>query len=165
MSQMSLVVGLMKMNLNMVEPLLKGVPDEKLAYQSGSFTGHAAWQLGHLASSLAFAGSLCGATYTLPDGWQEKFGNGSTPTPNRADYPSAAALVAEVKKATDALAAHLPNVDEKTLTAPFPDEQFRAFWPTVGDGVVFLATTHVAYHLGILAGWRRVIGLGSAFGF
>ena len=46
--------------------------------------------------------------------------------------------------------------------AETPNEQTRAYFPTVGSMVVFIMTSHEMDHLGQVAAWRRAAGLGSA---
>ena len=47
-----------------------------------------------------------------------------------------------------------------TLATPHPHEGARKYFPTIGDHVVFLMTSHEMDHLGQLAAWRRAMGLG-----
>ena len=52
--------------------------------------------------------------------------------------------------------------DSATLATPHPHEGTRKHFPTIGDMVVFLMTSHEMDHLGQLAAWRRAMGLGPA---
>ena len=39
--------------------------------------------------------------------------------------------------------------------------EIRDFWPTLGDGLVWMIASHENIHLGQLSAWRRVQGLPS----
>lgn len=55
-------------------------------------------------------------------------------------------------------------MDAAKLSEPHPNESMRKYFPTVGDMVIFLMTSHEMNHLGQVAAWRRAMGLGSATG-
>lgn len=152
----------LRSNRWMVPQMVADVAEERMAEQFGTMVNHAAWLLGHMTIGLNFAAELCGSDYRAPADWQPLFEPGSVPTADRARYPDKATLLAEIDRAGAAVENRLPALDADALCKPFPVESYRSFWPTVGDGVVFLATTHFAYHLGQLSAWRRGLGLGKA---
>jgi uncharacterized damage-inducible protein DinB len=96
----------------------------------------------------------------MPPEWSKLFDHGTKPNPD-AKYPAKATLLAKLEEAHRRLAALLEKVDQATLDQPTPDEQMRKVVPTIGDALVFLATTHEAIHLGQLSAWRRAQGLPS----
>lgn len=157
----NLIVGL-RGNLDLAIPLIDDVPEEGMARQFGELKNHAAWQIGHTVVSLAYAAKLCGADYAAPGGWWELFQPGSQPVDERGRYPSKAELLDHLRRVCGAIEASLPALDAAALAAPFPEEKFRSFWPTLADGLVFFAISHFAYHLGQLSSWRRVMNLPRA---
>ena len=56
------------------------------------------------------------------------------------------------------------NIDTSRFAEPHPDEGTRKYFPTVGDMIIFLMTSHEMDHLGQIAAWRRAMGLGPAIG-
>ena len=56
----------------------------------------------------------------------------------------------------------VPKVDQATLDQPNPSEGVRAYFPTIGDQLIFMMTAHEMDHLGQMAAWRRAMGLKSA---
>lgn len=154
----------LRSNRAMAERFVDDIPDEAMARQFGDMKNHPAWQLGHIAVSLAFAGQVIGADYAPPEGWDKLFPPGTNPVGDRGAYPSKAALWAELERVCDAVALRLPQLDAAALAADFPEEKFRTYWPTVAGGVQFFAVSHFAFHLGQLSAWRRAAGLPSAMG-
>jgi hypothetical protein len=53
-------------------------------------------------------------------------------------------------------------MDASRFAEPHPDEGSRKYFPTVGDMIVFMMTSHEMDHLGQIAAWRRAMGLGAA---
>ena len=53
-----------------------------------------------------------------------------------------------------------PNADASLLSIPNPYEPARDDFATAGDFVAYLMSSHLAYHLGQLAGWRAAAGIG-----
>jgi hypothetical protein len=50
------------------------------------------------------------------------------------------------------------------LATEFPNPEYRAFFPTIGDAAFYLMAFHEGWHLGQLSTWRRAIGLGGVGG-
>jgi hypothetical protein len=153
-------------NHAMTAPMVADVSDDRMTEQFGTMKNHAAWQLAHIVTGLGFAANLLQLDYAAPDGWREKYGNGSpVPTADRSRYPDKALLLTEIDRAVDALMTGFAAADAAVLEAEMPVASFRTFWPTVADGAAFLMTTHYAFHLGQLSTWRRGLGLGKALPF
>ena len=146
----------------LLRPFTSDIPDARMVEQFGAMRNHPAWQLGHIAVGVDYAASLLGDAPRCTAEWQGLFGMGSQPVADGSKYPAKAELIAVLESATAAVESRLPTADPGLLASPFPNEKFRAFWPTLADGVVFLVTTHYAYHLGQLSGWRRAANLPSA---
>ena len=151
-------------NLNYAEMLVKDVSDEQMVQQPGGVINHPAWSLGHLVVSAGHLGSLLGLDSTVPEGWDKTFATGGTPGGEGTAYPSKAAILDALKaqhaRNTDAV----QRADLSTFAKPHPNESTRKYFPTVGDMVIFMMTSHEMDHLGQIAAWRRAMGLGSATG-
>ena len=107
------------------------------------------------------AGEL-GVESWLPREWESQFGYGSQPTAVVLQYPGKAALLAELREASQRLRTALLRMDEASLAEPLPDENVRGILPTKADALLQIIAAHTAYHAGQLAVWRRAIGRPSA---
>jgi hypothetical protein len=150
------------LQLNIAKRLVNAVPDDQMCAQPHGLVNHPTWSLGHLVMSAHGVGQLIGIEPGAPEGWDEPFKTGGTPSGDRAGYPSKAELIAELEKIHDTWKAALPGVDATALDAEPPNEQTRAHFPTVGAMVAFIMTSHEMDHLGQIAAWRRAAGLGAA---
>ena len=54
------------------------------------------------------------------------------------------------------------EADPALLAKPNPVDRARAPFPTCGDFVAYIVSSHLAYHLGQLFSWRAAAGLGRA---
>jgi hypothetical protein len=52
------------------------------------------------------------------------------------------------------------DVDQRLMSNENPFAAARAPFPTSGDFVAYLMTSHLGYHQGQLVGWRAAAGLG-----
>ena len=151
-------------NLKYAEKLVNDVSPDQMAQQPGGVINHPAWSLGHLVVSANNLGTLLGLESSLPEGWNKTFSTGGVPSGDGADYPSKEelleALRAQHARNTDAVR----QTDNATFAAPHPNEKTRRNFPTVGDMIIFMMTSHEMDHLGQIAAWRRAMGLGSATG-
>ncbi len=151
-------------NLSYTQMLYGDLPDERMAEQPAGIANHPAWTLGHLVVASTFGVRLAGGQPELPEGWMEKFGRGSTPTGDRAAYPSKAEMLGGLEALHEQVSTALANADPALLRQPTPDEEFRQLMPTIGDGLTYLLVSHEATHLGQICAWRRAIGLPSVLG-
>ena len=149
-------------NLQFAERLVNDIPDDQMAAQPGGVINHPAWSLGHLVVSSNHLGGLLGLEPSLPEGWGDAFTTGGEPSGNRADYPSKEALLEALTAQHERNTAALKAYDLARFDEPFPDEKTRAYFPTIGDFIMFLMTSHEMDHLGQIAAWRRAAGLGGS---
>ena len=77
-----------------------------------------------------------------------------------ADYPSMLDLSQTLRAVYRDLPATVQHADPALLSRPNPYEPGRADFPTAGDFVAFLISSHLAYHLGQLVAWCAAAGLG-----
>ncbi len=149
-------------NLGLAERLVKDLSTEQMAAQPGGVINHPAWSLGHLVVSADHLGQLLGLDSDLPEGWSETFQTGGEPSGDASVYPSKDEILGALKAQHARNAEALKNTDASRFAEPHPNEGARKYFPTVGDMVVFMMTSHEMDHLGQLAAWRRAMGLGGA---
>jgi hypothetical protein len=92
--------------------------------------------------------------------WEQQFGTGSVPSEASGDYPSKAELLESLADGQRRIRERLAELGENGLAAPLPDVRFRPFFPTLGDAVLHVLTSHAGVHVGQVSVWRRVVGLG-----
>lgn len=156
------VVYLYGFNLNYAERLVGDVPPEQMADQPGGVINHPAWSLGHLVVSANHLGQLLGLESALPDGWDQTFATGGVPSSDRAAFPAKEELLDALRTQHARNAEAFRALDPARFQDPHPNEGARRYFPTVGDVVVFMMTSHEMDHLGQIAAWRRAKGLGGA---
>lgn len=149
-------------NLNVAKRLVGDLTAEQMCQQAHGVVNHPAWSLGHLASASVGLLKALGHDASLPEGWGEAFKTGGIPSSDPSRFPSKNELLAALESLHERVTAAVNTADSATLAAPHPHEGTRRYFPTVGDMVVFLMTSHEMDHLGQLAAWRRAMGLGPA---
>lgn len=149
-------------NLGFAERLVKDLSPEQMVQQPGGVINHPAWSLGHLANTANGLAQMLGLESDSPEGWDKTFATGGTPSADLATYPSKEELLAELKKQHARNTEAFQNMDAAELAKPHPNESTRKFFPTQGDLVVFLMTSHEMDHLGQIAAWRRAMDLAPA---
>lgn len=138
--------------------LVADVPDEEFAEQPAPGLNHPAWTLGHLVIAADYTLGLLGAKGVAPEGWGALFFPGTVPDPTRAAYPPKGELLNTFEAAHAAVDAAVAAVDPAQLSRANPVENLKARFPTLGDMLGYLLTTHEAGHLGQLSAWRRMMG-------
>ncbi len=145
--------------LQQYDRLLAGLGDAHrgLAARPGGKT--AGWLLGHLVITGDFARRLCGEPPLAPKEWRAQFAPGTAPSPDPAAYPPMAELVATFRAVYADLVRRAGALPSEVAGAENPFEPTRGAFPTAGDFVAYLASGHLAYHLGQLSGWREAAGM------
>lgn len=156
------VVFTYSFNLNVAKRLVGDLTADQMCQQPHGVVNHPAWSLGHIASSSIGVLKALGQDAALPGHWGDVFKTGGVPSGNPSDFPSKEELLATLDSLHDRVIAAVKAADASTLAAPHPNENFRKYFPTVGDMIVFLMTSHEMDHLGQLAAWRRAMALGPA---
>ena len=149
-------------NLNLAKRLVGDLTPDEMCGQPHGVVNNPAWSLGHLAGASVGALQALGHEASLPEGWGDVFKTGGIPSGEPSAYPSKGELLSTLESLHDRLTAAVKAADSATLAVPHPHESTRKYFPTVGDMVVFLMTSHEMDHLGQLAAWRRAMGLGPA---
>lgn len=146
--------------LSLAEPILAGLDDSHCALEPQPGTKTAGWLVGHLAVSGDFARRLCGRPTLCPGGWRRLFNPGSQPSVEPNTYPSMATLCDIFRRVYADVCLAAQEADPSALSALNPFAPARAAFPTAGDFVAYLLSSHLAYHLGQLVAWRAAAGLG-----
>lgn len=145
--------------------LAADIDDARFAEQPAPGLNPPAWQFAHLATTADMALALLGERPTLAEDWRATFGPGSKPSADRSSYPPKEELLGLWGEAHARFAAAASDASDRRLEHPNPLKIapiVRAF-PTVGDLVAHLLTSHEAMHLGQLSSWRRQVGLPYLF--
>jgi hypothetical protein len=140
--------------LNYCRALTADIDESRMADQPVPGANHPAWILGHLAICTDYVAKLVGLPMTCPDAWHKLFGRGSQPAPDRAAYPSKAELLKALADGHERVSAGVAQADPKAMERS-QTLTFQRHFPTVGDLVANLMTTHPCTHLGQLSAWRR----------
>ena len=156
------VTYLYEFNLGFAELLVGDVSAEQMTAQPGGVINHPAWSLGHLVVTAHRLGQLLGREANLAESWSETFKTGGEPLGDAQAYPSKAVILGALKEQHARNVEAVKNMDTSRFAEPHPNEATRKRFPTVGDMVVFLMTSHEMDHLGQIAAWRRAMGLGPA---
>ncbi|MEO1527370.1 MAG: DinB family protein, partial [Planctomycetota bacterium] len=121
-------------------------------------TIHPAWIIGHLTFSCQAIGGEFGLSPWLPDEWAGKFGGGSTPVENEAEYPGKRESLSMLDDARTRVVQAVGELSETQFDQALPDETFRAVLPTVRHAITQVLVGHTAYHVGQVSLWRAAMG-------
>jgi len=75
-------------------------------------------------------------------------------------YPSMVTLCDTFRRVYADLCRAVAEADPAALAMANPFTPARPDFPTAGDFVEYLMSSHLAYHLGQLVAWRAAAGLG-----
>ena len=143
---------------NILLGLVEEIDDDKMCHQPVAGGNHTAWVLGHIAyADDLFAVEVGGRKSILSDDWKAKHGMGSTPTSDRADYPSKAEFLDKLATCRESLLTWFNSLDESELETPMP-EGWTDFAPNRAAFASWIAW-HEALHSGQLTMIRKSLGL------
>ena len=151
-----------KHELELAKAIIGDLNDSHLAFEPQPGAKTAGWLVGHLAVTGDFARRLCGARPLCPREWRDAFNPGSHPSSDVADSPPMDTLRETFVNVYSDLCVIAPNADPSLLSIPNPYEPARSDFATAGDFVAYLMSSHLAYHLGQLVGWRAAAGIGRS---
>jgi len=149
------ILRLAEDNLAYAEALVSDIDDSQMAQQPEKLVNHPAWTLGHLAVSQDFILQLLETPSAIDQSWVRLFGSGGVPTDDRMNFPSKTELLSVLKSQHEKVAQVVKSNYERRAAAANPFPPLVSRFPTVGDLVLHLLTTHEAVHLGQLTAWRR----------
>lgn len=155
------ILHLLAFQRNFIGRLVNDIPEEKMTAQPGGIVNHPAWQLGHLAYAQDQIVKWLGGALAL-EAWIPRFGRMSTPLPDRAAYESKQELLRVLDERRGEAARLLKSASADDLAKPVPNPNMVRVFPSIGNLVTFLATTHEGWHLGQIANWRRAMGMPTA---
>jgi hypothetical protein len=141
--------------------LMNDLDDARLADTPAVGVNHPAWILSHLAICTDYAAQLLGSPAKCPKEWHQNCGPGSKVVSDRSAYASKQELLTALEAGNRRVSEAVAGASDEVLCQPhsikltFVKETF----PTVGELVAHLMTTHVGFHLGQLSMWRRMMGL------
>lgn len=150
--------------LSYAERLVADIDDDQMAVQPHPRMNHPAWILGHYAIGADFVAQLLGQPLLTDSDWMAKFGPGSTPTTDRTAYPSKQILLGMARRTHARAIELMSSATDDQLAAPNTTPFFPDVFPTTGDLLTHLLTTHGAMHLGQLSAWRRCVGKAAVLG-
>jgi uncharacterized damage-inducible protein DinB len=130
---------------------------EQWTFQVHPSCNHALWFAGHMATSDNFFLSLVAPEQArpLPD-FQAKFGMGSQPTNQPAEYPTPESVLQAMRERREALLSVLDQLSDDDLAKKTPSGA-PDFLPDVGS-VFELAIWHEGQHSGQVSVARRALG-------
>ena len=131
-------------------------------------SNHPAWVYGHLAiypsRVLTVLGSASAESVAVFPAFVELFKDGTKCLDDAEGkiYPRMDEITQAFSKGHDALAAFVGTLPDEVLLKDHPDEARRVNFPVLGAHVNFMLNDHIAFHLGQVSAWRRMMGMGSA---
>ena len=143
------------------ERLAADIPADRFAERPLPGLNPPVWLLGHVAVVGNFALSRVDESPVELPGWRENFGVGTEPLVYADGFtpPTADDLRAAVKETHARFLAATAAVDPAHLGEPTELDRLADRFPTKGDLLTHLLTTHDAVHWGQLSAWRRGAGL------
>jgi DinB superfamily len=143
--------------------MVSDIPDDQLADQPGGQINHPAWILGHLSTGRDRLGAFLDLQPLLAPSWKGKYGFGSTPTPNRADYGSKDELLELYLSGRTELIEAVSQADDSLFDQTIDDEILRPLFSTIGRFTVQALIAEPMFHLGQISAWRRAMGMPNVF--
>ena len=155
-AMMKALLTTMAVHRDYVQKLVADVPEAEMVSQPvpGVVMNHPAWTLGHLLPYCSTVAAMVRGQ-PFPDPATSPFAKGSAPSTDAGVYPRKAELLAAFLAAHDDAAAAIESADVGVMSRPIPLERWKTRFPTIGDAVVYLMTSHEATHLGQVSAWRR----------
>jgi hypothetical protein len=133
-------------------------PADMVAQPCG-IMNHPSWVIGHLTYSCQLLAEVFGVPNWLPNGWDKRFGTGSVPVADASMYETKENALSMLGDAQSRITQAVERLDDARLDEPFPDESYRAVFPTSRHAITKVLVAHAANHVGQLTVWRRAMGL------
>lgn len=152
------VLNSYRLTLDYLRRLVADVPDEDFCRQPNGVVNHPAWVIGHLTQSCQAIGGELGLAEWLPAEWAALYATGSVPTSDRSAYPSKSKLLTALADGAERVSVRVIALGDVGMSAPLPDERYRAVLPTVGHAAAHILISHTAVHVGQVSVWRRAAG-------
>ena len=158
MTQIELAADVLQRNLELLKTTLADFSDTELLVRPAPSANHAAWQLGHLATSESNLLNAVrpGAVTPVPPAFAEKFNKQTAAIDDPSFFPKKAQLLDTLLNLRTATVAWVKTLTPVDLDQPMP-EKYRARIATVGHLLAMLPS-HVAMHVGQFQVIRRKLG-------
>lgn len=142
---------------------VRDIPAERL-YERAPGNGHPpVWVPGHLAICSELGQKLCGGAWAHQE-WLRTFGPGSSDEIEDTGQFTKPQLTQIITEGYPVFAELTCKADESALAGPHGISLLEGLRvQTVGDVVAHLLTSHFAFHLAQLSGWRRAAGHAHLF--
>jgi hypothetical protein len=146
-------------NTNLLERMIGDIPPERMCEQPPGLPNHPAWILGHLAFvRFAMTKQLGIESSDFREEWAPLFGRGSTPCSEDNKYPGKDELWDAFKRLQSTVMERVVTLTSEELAQPHTVEPLKAPFPTLGDLLLQMLTSHDGLHAGQLSDWRRTLG-------
>lgn len=156
-------VALLKWVRSISDGILGDFPDDKFTFQNHPNDNHAAWVLGHLASTDAWIAGVVGARgVSIPESWNALVGQGSKPERDAKKYPSPAELRKAYADSRAAVLEWLETAPDSALAVDLKDKT-GGFCTDPIDAMLKIAW-HEGWHVGQVATLRKTLGLKPVMG-
>ncbi len=164
MSQVARLKKLLESVREMSEAMLGAFQTpEQWTFQVHPTANHALWFAGHMGVSDNFFLTVVAPDKAAElDGYDERFGMGSKPTSDPADYPPPAEVLEVMRERRQALLAALDGLADEDLTKATPEGTPEMF--TDLGSIFELTIRHEAMHTGQMSIARRALGNEPLFG-
>ena len=157
MTTIELLADSLQRNLEMLKSTLADFSDADMLVRPVPAANHAAWQVGHLASSEArLLGAIKNTAPALPAGWEAKFTKETASKDDPSFFPKKQELLDQLAGARQATIQWVRTLKESDFGQPGP-ERMRQFVPTIGH-IATMMPAHLAMHMGQLQVIRRKLG-------
>lgn len=158
MTQIELAADTLQRNLELLKSTLADFSDADLMVRPAPSANHAAWQLGHLATSESNLLNAVkpGAVTPVPPPFAEKFNKQTAAIDDPNFFPKKAQLMDTLLNLRAATIAWVKTLTSADLDQPMP-EKYRPRIPTVGH-LTSMLPSHVAMHVGQFQVIRRKLG-------
>ncbi|MCA9271650.1 MAG: DinB family protein [Phycisphaerales bacterium] len=142
--------------------MLEKTPDELFCTPAFPGANHAAWVVGHLATTDEFFyKTLAGGEGVLPKSWDELFGMNSKCEADSSKYPTRTELMAALNERREKLEAWFAALTDEDLMQPITGEleMFAKTVAQLGPSLSF----HDGFHAAQISAARRASGLAPMF--
>ncbi|MEM7622645.1 MAG: DinB family protein [Planctomycetota bacterium] len=157
------------MTLEQAKKLVAEVPNDRFAEMPFDEAKHPGWVLGHLCvGSDMMLQHLTHPTVAdpglafVPESWAASAMPGVAVSGERGAFAEKDELLVTLEDLHMKLSIAFDTASDELLDTPFPNPEYRSFFPTIGDASCYLMAYHEGYHLGQLSSWRRAAGFGPA---
>ena len=161
MSRLEMAIEQIKFARNYTNDILQHIHVDDWYHMPHEGVTHIAWQVGHLAMAEfrllmeRIRGVREDDEAILPKVFLEKFGKGSLPTKNPADYPSSADIVGVFDRVHERALEEVATLDDATLDEP-PEAPHPLFDTKLGS--LHWMAQHEMLHAGQIGLLRRLFG-------